>query len=101
MLPALKDMELTASPLTRFHEKCSMRSWLASEDWWAVWLGLLLVAIPLPILAGTDVLGWVVKANVWLDPAKALSPTGPGYVSVPGIVSLLGTFLFVLGLVCL
>ena len=78
-----------------------MRSWFASEDWWAVWLGLLLVALPMPILAGTDVLGWVVKANVWIDPAKALSPTGAGYASVPGIVSLLGTFLLVLALVCL
>ena len=78
-----------------------MRGWFATEDWWAVWLGLLLVALPLPLLAGQDTLGWVAKANVWIDPAKSLTPVGKGYAALPGAVSLALTFLLVLCLVTL
>jgi uncharacterized membrane protein YadS len=78
-----------------------MRSWFATEDWWAVWLGLILVVIPLPLLAGVDALGWVAKANVWIDPDKSLTPFGKGYSAMPGAVSLALTFLLVLGLVTL
>ena len=76
-----------------------MRRMFATEDWWAVWLGLLLVALAMPATAGFDALGWVVKTNVWLDPGAALAPFSPAYANVPGVLSLAFTFLFLLILV--
>lgn len=65
-----------------------------SEDWLAVWLGLFLFAIPLGVFGGADLLGWGVKTNVWIDLGKALSPFSKSYEKIPGIVSLLLTYLF-------
>ena len=73
-----------------------MRGWFATEDWWAVWLGILFVVLPLPILAGPDTLGWVAKANVWIEPGKALTPFGKGYAALPGPASLALTLVLVL-----
>src|SRR5260370_1251836 len=78
-----------------------MRTGFATEDWWAVWLGLLVVALALPTAAGCDLLGWVVSTSVWLDPSKALGPIAKSYGGLPGVVSLLLTFLLLLGLVTL
>lgn len=69
---------------------------LKSEDWWALWLGLFIFVLGLLKLAGVDALGWVVKTSVWLDLAKALSPASKAYGGMPGIVSLLLTYLFLL-----
>lgn len=77
----------------------TMRSWFSSEDWWAVWLGLLIVALALPVAAGFDALGWVAKAGVWLEPAKAVAPVSKAYGGLPGWVSLGLTFLVVFALV--
>ncbi len=78
-----------------------MRKLFATEDWWAVWLGVLLVALAMPVTAGFDALGWVVKTNVWLAPSTAIAPFSSAYASVPGLVSLAFTFLFLLALVSL
>lgn len=78
-----------------------MRSWFSSEDWWAVWLGLAIVAVALPVAAGIDALGWVAKAGVWLDPAKAIGPVSKAYSALPGWLSLGLTFLGVFALVAL
>lgn len=77
----------------------TMRSLFSSEDWWAVWLGLLLVALALPAAAGFETLGWVAKAAVWIDPVKAVAPVSKAYAGLPGWASLGLTFLAVLGLV--
>ena len=37
-----------------------MRKLFATEDWWAVWLGLLLVALAIPVTAGFDTLGVII-----------------------------------------
>jgi uncharacterized membrane protein YadS len=76
------------------------RKLFATEDWWAVWLGFLLVALAMPVTAGFDALGWVVKANVWLTPGASLTPFSPN-AQVSGVVSLALTFLLLLGLVSL
>ncbi len=76
-----------------------MRAWLRSEDSLALVLGLVLVAVALLGLAGVDTLGWVVATSVWLSPAKALAPIAKAYAGWPALVSLLATYLLVLGLV--
>ncbi|WP_366017886.1 putative sulfate exporter family transporter [Thermanaeromonas sp.] len=46
-------------------------------------------------VAGLDIIGWVVKTNIWLDIAKALSPVSDVYKGLPGIVSLILTYVFI------
>jgi uncharacterized membrane protein YadS len=75
-----------------------MRGRFASEDWWAVWLGLILVGLALPAAFGADTLGWVAKIDVWLDPMKGFAPVSKAYAALPGLASVLLTFLFVVAL---
>jgi uncharacterized membrane protein YadS len=67
-----------------------------SEDWLAVWGGLLIFALSLGVLAGVDLLGWGVKTQVWLKPATALAPVSKSYGMLPGDLSLLATYVFLL-----
>ncbi len=76
-----------------------MRSWVSTEDGWAVWLGWLVVALALPTVFGLDLLGWAAAAQVWLEPAQAVGPISKGYTGLAGAISLLLTFLFMLVLV--
>lgn len=63
-----------------------------SEDWLAVWGGLLIFALSLGSLAGRDLLGWCVKTRPWLQLDKALVPVSQS--TMPGVWSLLATFCF-------
>jgi uncharacterized membrane protein YadS len=67
-----------------------------SEDWLAVWIGLAIVGLSLGVLAGVDLLGWGVKTQVWLQPSDILAPVSKAYAKVPGVLSLLATYLFLL-----
>jgi uncharacterized membrane protein YadS len=67
-----------------------------SEDWLAVWGGLLIFALSLGVLAGVDLLGWGVKTQVWLQLANALSPVSKTYAALHGVLSLLATYFFLL-----
>ncbi|RDV82065.1 putative sulfate exporter family transporter [Ammonifex thiophilus] len=70
---------------------------LTTEDWWAVWLGLLIFFLALGKLYGVDLLGWVVKTDMWTDISKALSPVSKQFAqSMSGITSLILTYLFLL-----
>ena len=69
-----------------------------SEDWLAVWLGLLIFALSFAGFAGMDLLGWVVTTAVWTVPAKALVTASKTYGALPGVVSLLLTYLFLLAI---
>lgn len=62
---------------------------LKSEDWWAVWLGLFIFLLSMGPVFGMDLLGWVVKINVWVDSAKAMVPVSSSFKSLPGIYSAL------------
>jgi uncharacterized membrane protein YadS len=70
-----------------------------SEDWLAVWIGLLVFALATATMFGVDLLGWSVTSKVWLEPAKALAPVAKGS-TVPPLLSLAGTYIFMLLLAC-
>ncbi|KYH32385.1 YeiH family protein [Neomoorella mulderi] len=67
---------------------------LKSEDWWALWIGLFIFFLGFLKITGADLIGWVVKTNMWLDLSKALSPVSDVYKGLPGIVSLILTYIF-------
>ena len=87
-------------PMQHETEPLSMKSWFTTEDGWAVWLGLFLIALGLPVVAGVDLLGWTASTKVWPDPTKAaVGPVSKNYAELSGGVSLVLTFLFVLALI--
>ena len=65
-----------------------------SEDWLALGIGLLLFGLSLCALAGVDLLGWSVATQVWLSPAKAMAPVSKAYAGMPGLASLVCTWVF-------
>ncbi|MCO5387605.1 MAG: YeiH family protein [Desulfosporosinus sp.] len=71
---------------------------LKSEDWWAVWLGLFIFLLSMGPVFGMELLGWVVKVNVWVDSSKALAPVSKTFQNLPGIYSALLTYLFLMGI---
>ncbi|MDI6908076.1 MAG: putative sulfate exporter family transporter [Thermoanaerobacterales bacterium] len=72
---------------------------LKTEDWWAVWLGGFVFLLGLGPLFGADLLGWVVKASVWVDLSKALAPQSKALAeTMSGWTALLYTYLFLLAL---
>lgn len=71
---------------------------LTSEDWWSVWLGLAIFVLSMGVMAGVDALGWAAKAQVWMSPLSAVKPVSSNFASTPVVVSILATYLFLLGL---
>ncbi len=67
-----------------------------SEDWLAVWGGLLIFALSLGVMAGVDLLGWGVKTQVWIQWSNALAPVSKSYPALNGFLSLLATYAFLL-----
>lgn len=61
-----------------------------SEDWLSVWIGLLIFVLGLGVVAGVDILGWVVTTHVWTDIGKSLAPKS--YKGIGGFVSLIVTY---------
>src|SRR2546422_5274362 len=67
-----------------------------SEDWLSVWIGLLVFVLALGMLAGMDVLGWVVTTGVWTDLSKALNPVSKAYSALSGVGALIATYIALL-----
>ena len=67
-----------------------------SEDWLSVWIGLLVFVLALGMLAGTDILGWVVTTAVWNNLSKALAPASKSYAWLGGIGALMATYVALL-----
>jgi len=66
------------------------------EDWWALWLGLLIFLIGLGPFGKVDLIGWTFTAvGAWLDPAKAVATASPAY-SFLGYGSVFLTYVFLL-----
>ncbi len=67
-----------------------------SEDWLSLWMGLVIFVLGLGVFVGLDLLGWGIKTSVWTDITKALSPVAGTVKGMPGLTSLLLTYLFML-----
>ena len=67
-----------------------------SEDWLALCIGLFVFVLSLGLLFGKDILGWAVTTSVWTIPAKAMAPTSKTYATLPPLVSLVATYVFML-----
>jgi uncharacterized membrane protein YadS len=63
-----------------------------SEDWLSLILGLLIFFLSLGLVANADLLGWVVKTDVWMDITKALSPVSKTYANLGGVGALIATY---------
>jgi uncharacterized membrane protein YadS len=72
-----------------------MRPWYRSEDTWAVFTGLFVVALALLPLVGVNALGWVPQAKEWVEPAKAVGSVTKDLL--PGWASVLLLFVALLG----
>ena len=46
-------------------KKIDWSSLYKKEDWWALWLGMIILFLYLGALWGIDLMGWVVKTSVW------------------------------------
>jgi uncharacterized membrane protein YadS len=67
-----------------------------TEDWLAVWIGLLVFGLALIGVAGPDLLGWVVTTSVWTDPHLALSTAAKAYAGLGGAGAFIATYLALL-----
>lgn len=75
----------------------SQNSLLKSEDWWSVWVGLVIFVLSLGVFVDIDLLGWGAKVDVWLNPTKAVSAVSPLFdAKIPAIISVLLTYIFML-----
>ncbi len=86
---------------------------LSTEDWWAVWLGLILFAAGLLSIWGVDAVGWMAKTKTWewskfwADPSfnvflkAANSKAGKAYEGWSGFGSLIMTYIVFGGLTTL
>lgn len=72
------------------------KSQFMTEDWWAVWLGLLVFVLSLGTLGGVDLLGWVVKPAIWVDLGKSIAPASKAYAGMGGFLSLFVTYIALL-----
>src|SRR5258706_13164173 len=92
--PVLRPRHNTAG--RNFPREETMDSKGLSEDWLSVWIGLLVFVLALGMLAGTDVLGWVVTTGVWTDLSKALNPVSKAYSALGGVGALIATYVALL-----
>jgi uncharacterized membrane protein YadS len=63
-----------------------------TEDWLSVAIGVLVFALALFSLSGTDLLGWAVTTSVYTNLASALGPVAKNYAWLGGAGSLLATY---------
>jgi hypothetical protein len=69
---------------------------LSTEDWWAVWIGLLFVFLGLLAAAtGVESTGWIVKFSKWVDINKAFTASHKGLMS-SGVSLILSYVIFTL-----
>lgn len=67
-----------------------------NEDWLSVIIGVLVFALALFSISGTDLLGWAVTTSVYSDVTQALNPFSKAYTWLGGLGSLLATYVALL-----
>jgi uncharacterized membrane protein YadS len=74
-----------------------------TEDWWAVWLGLIMLFAGLTSIWGLDLVGWMAKTQTWVwgdfSWQNVLKPAG--YKDWHPLLSLFVTYLVFTALTCL
>ena len=74
------------------------------EDWWALWIGLLIFFLSLPGYYGVYLLGWIPNVNApWMDPLKSVVVVEQltmtkAYVGLNPILSIVFFYLFLLAI---
>lgn len=63
-----------------------------NEDWLAVVIGVLVFALALFSISGTDLLGWAIVTSVYTNVGTALAPVAKGYAALGGVGALLATY---------
>jgi uncharacterized membrane protein YadS len=74
---------------------------LRTEDWWAVWLGLIMFFAGLMTIWSIDLVGWMTKLKTWeithlikdFSWASLLKPVGNTYAEVHPLLSLFMTYI--------
>lgn len=77
-------------------ENQNQRRSLITEDWLSACLGIFFFLMSLLMLFKVNVLGWAVTTKIWTNIGTALVPVSEAFASLPGYVSLLATYLFLL-----
>ncbi len=67
-----------------------------TEDWLAVYIGLLIFVLALGAFWEADILGWAVTTSVWTKLPGSLGTASKSFAGLPGWLSLLLTYLFLL-----
>ncbi len=73
---------------------------LETEDWWAVWLGLIMFFAGMASIWGVDLVGWMTKLKTWefthlmadFSWSKLLKPAGKVYKGMHPLLSLMTTY---------
>ena len=63
-----------------------------NEDWLSLIIGLIVFVLSLGLVAGMDVLGWIVTTSVWTDLSKALAPVSKAFAGLGGVGALIATY---------
>jgi len=86
---------------------------LTTEDWWAVWLGLIMFFAGMATIWGVDLVGWMAKTKTWEWNSFWSSPSwdsllkvangksGQAYEGMSGLTSLLVTYAVFTVLTCI
>ena len=67
-----------------------------SEDWLSLWIGLFIFILSLGIFLRLDILGWGINTKEWTDISQSTSAVSASFQYLPGVVSLLLTYAFML-----
>ncbi|HWZ49763.1 MAG TPA: putative sulfate exporter family transporter [Herbaspirillum sp.] len=67
-----------------------------SEDWLAVWIGLLVFVLALVGIGKFDLLGWSVSTSIWTNLSVALGTSAKAYAGFGGIAALIATYIALL-----
>jgi len=66
------------------------------EDWWALWIGLLLFFLSLPAYSKLYLLGWIPAGRNWFDVSRALGFGAVGPANADAWWGLIGVWVFLL-----